>query len=288
MNNTELNTFLLVAQCGSFSKAAKQLYISKNAVMQQINNLEANLDLTLFIRTTHGVKLTNAGRALINKAKQLQQLTKEINLSLSKYKNTIVGGSGFLNFPITMNKNWPRFSNTHKDKSLSFIEIQDYENIPQEIDIFEGVYSERPFSRQGFKFKKYCSVPLVAILSINDPLKTAAELTFKDFENRTISIPSNATLKSTKLTADVLNEHVQNFQLKEYSILNTAVINNAHINQNVLIIPKSMSYLADSNLVKPIAWDLSQDYGFYYRPDANESSINFMNFILSTQKKLKP
>lgn len=39
----ELETYLSVVQNGSFSKAAKELYISPSAVFQQINNLENHL-----------------------------------------------------------------------------------------------------------------------------------------------------------------------------------------------------------------------------------------------------
>lgn len=87
MYNNELNTFLLVAKNGSFSGAAKEMYISKNAVMQQINLLESHLDLTLFNRTTHGVTLTNAGRVFVEEAHKILELSAQVNQSLAKYKN---------------------------------------------------------------------------------------------------------------------------------------------------------------------------------------------------------
>ena len=40
MYNHLLDTFLAVCDCKSFTKAAKQLYISPTAVMKQINQLE--------------------------------------------------------------------------------------------------------------------------------------------------------------------------------------------------------------------------------------------------------
>ena len=45
MYNHLLDTFLAVCDCKSFTKAAKQLYISPTAVMKQINQLEKELDL---------------------------------------------------------------------------------------------------------------------------------------------------------------------------------------------------------------------------------------------------
>lgn len=61
MYNPQLETFLCVVESGSFNKAAEKLYISPPAVIKQINLLEENLDLQLFIRTHRGLVLTKAG-----------------------------------------------------------------------------------------------------------------------------------------------------------------------------------------------------------------------------------
>ena len=63
MYNKHLDAFLMAADCGSFTKAAEKLFISPNALIKQINLLEAKLELTLFSRTNHGIALTEIGRA---------------------------------------------------------------------------------------------------------------------------------------------------------------------------------------------------------------------------------
>ena len=45
MYNPMLDTFITVADYGSFTKAAAQLYISPTAVMKQMNALEQHLQL---------------------------------------------------------------------------------------------------------------------------------------------------------------------------------------------------------------------------------------------------
>ena len=64
MYNPQLETFIRVADAGSFNKAAEELFISPPAVIKQINLLEAQLGLTLFVRTHRGLKLTEAGKSL--------------------------------------------------------------------------------------------------------------------------------------------------------------------------------------------------------------------------------
>ena len=57
-----LHTFVVVADCGSFTRAAEKLYISPTAVMKQMNALEEHLALKLIDRTPAGIALTAAGR----------------------------------------------------------------------------------------------------------------------------------------------------------------------------------------------------------------------------------
>lgn len=53
-----------VAECGSFSKAAKELYMTQPAVSQSIAQLEEELKVRLFTRIPKGVILTNEGKIL--------------------------------------------------------------------------------------------------------------------------------------------------------------------------------------------------------------------------------
>lgn len=48
MYNPQLETFVRVADAGSFNKAAEQALITPTAVIKQINLLEADLGVTLF------------------------------------------------------------------------------------------------------------------------------------------------------------------------------------------------------------------------------------------------
>lgn len=64
MYNPQLETFMKVADAGSFNKAAEELYITPTAVIKQINLLESSLELVLFERTHRGIVLTSAGKSL--------------------------------------------------------------------------------------------------------------------------------------------------------------------------------------------------------------------------------
>ena len=67
--NLELyRIFLAVAGAGSFSSAARSLYISQPAVSQAIRQLEGQLGVTLFVRRARGVELSAEGKVLYHHA----------------------------------------------------------------------------------------------------------------------------------------------------------------------------------------------------------------------------
>lgn len=77
MYNRQLDAFIKTADLGSFSKAAEAMYISTPAVIQQINLMENRCGFRLFIRSTHGVKLTSAGKSFYEDAKTLIRLSED-------------------------------------------------------------------------------------------------------------------------------------------------------------------------------------------------------------------
>ena len=77
MYNLQLETFIVVADLGSFNRAAEALYITPPAVTKQINLLEKDLGLKLFVRTHRGLSLTEAGKSLYKDAKYIIQYCKE-------------------------------------------------------------------------------------------------------------------------------------------------------------------------------------------------------------------
>ena len=69
MYNPLLVTFLAVADCGSFTKAAEKLFISPTAVMKQMNALENHTKLKLTERTPAGIRITKAGAVIYRDTK---------------------------------------------------------------------------------------------------------------------------------------------------------------------------------------------------------------------------
>lgn len=64
MELEQLRIFLAVAECSSFTGAARRLFVSHSTTSRAVAALEAELGVRLFTRDRRSVELTEAGRVL--------------------------------------------------------------------------------------------------------------------------------------------------------------------------------------------------------------------------------
>jgi DNA-binding transcriptional LysR family regulator len=87
LSSDGLAAFLIVAETGNFSKAAKVLHISQSAVSQRIANLESSLATTLFERSYHKLELTTAGETLRTYCLVNKKMENEVIARIANRKN---------------------------------------------------------------------------------------------------------------------------------------------------------------------------------------------------------
>jgi len=67
----ELAVFVRTAESGSFSRAARELGLSQPSVSRIISELEARLGVTLLLRTTRRITVTDAGVVFLDRAREI-------------------------------------------------------------------------------------------------------------------------------------------------------------------------------------------------------------------------
>ena len=132
MYNPQLETFIRVADAGSFSKAAEETYITATAVIKQITILETDLGVRLFLRTHKGVTLTEAGKSLYKDAKYLIQYSRD---SIARAKDAMQGNEHIIRIgtsPITpthfLMEIWPQIHALHPELKFQLVT---FENTPE-------------------------------------------------------------------------------------------------------------------------------------------------------------
>jgi len=83
MNWGQIRSFLAVSRLGSLSAAARELGVSQPTLSREIQALETSTELNLFKRTTQGLQLTEAGRALVEAAGKMNDAADQFTRQAS-------------------------------------------------------------------------------------------------------------------------------------------------------------------------------------------------------------
>jgi DNA-binding transcriptional LysR family regulator len=127
MNFRQLRTFVCVAEDGGFSRARGRLHLSQPAASRQILALEAELDVSLFDRIGHGLRLTSAGEELLRQTRAILGGAESLRERARALKS---GDTGILRVgatPQTIENSLADFLERHR-RNYPGVEVQLVEN----------------------------------------------------------------------------------------------------------------------------------------------------------------
>ena len=192
MYNPQLETFIRVADAGSFNKAAEQSYITPTAVIKQINLLEDGLDVKLFERTHRGLHLTKAGKSLYQDAKYIIGYCKE---SVTRAKNAMQEDTAVLRIgtsPMTpaqiLVELWPKIHSICPETKFQLIPFDNTPenareilgNLGQNIDVVAGIFDDTMLNLRGCAAVEISREPICCAVSIHHRLAGKNTLQIKD------------------------------------------------------------------------------------------------------------
>lgn len=82
-----LRTLVAVAEAGSFTAAAERLCVTQSAVSRRVRQLEDHYGVTLLERGAESVAPTVAGRLLVEKAREIFEIERQLEYSVSEHKD---------------------------------------------------------------------------------------------------------------------------------------------------------------------------------------------------------
>ncbi|MCD7744658.1 MAG: LysR family transcriptional regulator [Lachnospiraceae bacterium] len=279
MYNRQLDTFLLAAEYLNFSKAAAALYITPSAVIQQINHLEQDLQVTLFIRTRHGLELTKAGQFLKEEATEYVRLGQKIRSELRQIDtrdNTIcVGTSLFLKIRLVYDL-WVLFSKKQKHYDIHLINIDENPSALPEADLIESMYTNKP-ELEKWDFLKICDVPLGCAVAKGHPLAVRDRLTIEDMKQYSVIFFQELVIdQQERLLAELKRLQIPIVDSEPYG---GPLIWNCSYRQNILFAPTCMQDIFYDMVFLPCPWKFTVSYGIYSRPNASAPAKEFLAFV---------
>ena len=118
MDFKQLRSFVTVADCGSFTQAAAQLYTSQPTISAHIRQLEEELQQRLFLRTTKSLSITPHGRELYDYAVQVLSLQDRLLTGWRQGDSVVSLGASTIPSAYLLPDLLARFSVLHPDISF--------------------------------------------------------------------------------------------------------------------------------------------------------------------------
>lgn len=132
---SEIETFVLLSELGSFSAVARKLGISTAAVSKQVKRLESRAEVQLLLRSTRRVELTELGRAYLEQCRRIMEEVEASEALLSQMK---VSPSGPLHI----------FSPHHFSKKVILPNLSEFLHLYPKIEIDLSIGERVPHLEQ--------------------------------------------------------------------------------------------------------------------------------------------
>ena len=246
MLNTKLETLLAVAECRSFTKAAKLLSLTQPAVSHHIDQLEQECSAALFFRGKGEFKLTQEGEIAVTYARRLKALHQKMLTEISdeqKHISRFRIGITHTSENNTITEALAKFTKENPRTSITIITepiniLYDMlENYELDIAIVEG---KRLSSKLNYFMLD--TDYLVCALSGDNSLSKRSMITIHDLktQNLILRLPSSATRQLFEASLLSINESIENFSVA-LEVDNVGTIKNlVEKDLGVSILPKSV------------------------------------------------
>lgn len=288
MYNHQLNTFIQVADAGSFSKAAEAMFISSTAVMKQINLLESSLEVRLFDRTPRGLTLTNAGKSYYQDARYMIQYAKDAQVraknAMADNENTIRLGSSLMTPCQFFMELWPRIHEVSPDLKFEIINFENtpenasgiLKNLGQNIDVVSGIFDETMLSLRDCTALEIFRVPICCAVSIYHPLAQKKCLSVKDLYGQKLMLMKRNWSQYTDQLRDDLWEHHSEIQIEDFSFYNLEVFNRCeHENALLMAVPQWENVHPLLKII-PVEWKHEIPFGLLHSKTPSKTVSDFL------------
>lgn len=291
MYSQQIKTFIQVADRGSLSKAAEDLYVTPASIMKQMNSLEERLDVTLLKRTNQGIELTEAGRYIYKAAKKMNT---ESENAIAKAKaieqremKTIRVGSSFLNPSNVLIELWNTISPNPTEYRFKIIPYDDdherilsvVASLGKTMDFMVGVFGSQQMLSIS-KFYELGRCRLCIAVPRNHRLASHAKLTLNDLHGEhLVVVKSGDALYLDQLREILKMTHPQIILADAHYFYDMETFNTCEVTGMLLLTLDAWASIHPSLVTLPVDWDYTVPYGLLYSPGISGEAGQFLNMI---------
>lgn len=219
MELRQLRYFIAVADELHFTRAAEKLHLSQPSLTRQIQNLEDELGVVLLSRSKRQVSLTEKGASFLLDARHLMRLSAESICSVRRPtnhdSNSLLLGGEFRGHAEILRNTLQAMNREHANVSVKLLEMSPSLQVKaleeKQIDLgFVGWRPPQCTSRHhSLDWECIASHSAVALISVNDPLASQAELALHDLRQHCFVAMSETTHPGSRQWLNNLCQHAE-------------------------------------------------------------------------------
>lgn len=289
MYNPQLETFLRVADAGSFSKAAEESFITPTAVIKQINLLEAELAVRLFERSHRGLTLTKAGKSLYQDAKYIIQYCRD---SVTRAKNAMQEDTNIIRIgtsPMTpaqlLMPLWPGIQSRCPDMKFQIVPFENtpenareiLANLGKTIDVIGGIFDETMLKLRGCAGLTLSREPFCCAVSVHHQLAVKDKLTIQDLYGENLLLMCREWSHYVDALRDDIWKNHPKIRIVDFEFYNMDVFNRCESTNDILLAISGWANVHPMLKVIPVDWNFSIPYGLLHSPAPSETVERFLN-----------
>ncbi len=291
MYNLQLETFIVVADLGSFNKAAEALYITPPAVTKQINLLEKDLGLKLFIRTHRGLVLTEAGKSLYKDAKYIIQYCKEsverAKKAMGEKDNVVRVGTSPMTLAAPLVRLWAKIQKNYPDIRLQIVPYMNslenareiLKNLGQNIDVVAGIFDETMLKLRQCAGLELSRQNICCAVSVNHRLAEKDILTFQDLHGENFLMMHRGWSNYVdELRDDIWKNHPQ-IHVVDFDIYSVDIFNRCGNSNDILMVVENWNEVHPLLKVIPVEWKYTIPYGILHSPQPSPLVKRFLKAV---------
>ncbi len=298
MYNPQLETFIKVADAGSFNKAAEESFITPTAVIKQINLLENSLGVKLFDRTHRGLHLTKAGRSLYQDSKYIIQYCRD---SIIRAKNAMQEDSNIIRIgssPITpaqlLMELWSRVQALHPNIKFQIVPFENtpenareiLANLGKNIDIVGGIFDDTMLDVRACAGLELVRGPFCCAVSIHHRLATKDKLQLSDLYGENLLLMHRGWSRYVDQLRDDLWQNHPQINIVDFDFYGMDIFNRCENTNDVLLAIPGWANVHPLLKVIPVEWNHCIPYGILHSPTPTPIVQQFLDAAEKVSKEL--
>ncbi|MCD7805748.1 MAG: LysR family transcriptional regulator [Lachnospiraceae bacterium] len=283
MRDTQLELFISIADFVSFSKAEASHFISKQAILKQINSLEDEIGAKLFIRNSHGVALTKAGKEFYYGAKDMLKLRDATLLKCRTAANlpeTIRIGQiehQALLHNVT-DQFMVKYPNIRIQKVVHPNHSGEFRVANNIIDISECFYHEM---LTDVSYTRLTSLPYCAVMRKDHPLHNHTSVSLKNLTPyRTIVFEMMMNAEYMAELKKTFHFHADNLVIRRDVDNQVEAVFECTSNNDVFLSASYFVHLLPELKVIPLDNSWSQEFGIIFQPSPSAAVRKYIDFAV--------